>query len=280
MDQLNVSAWVGRGISDRGGIAVTKANQIHATIGRADTPAPRRGDLLPGLWHWCAFPPLTHVDQLGPDGHPGPGELLPPLRLRRRMWAGGSLRFHAPLRVGDTMIRNSAVRTVEEKEGATGPMALVTVDHRVTGPQGLAIEERQDIVFMDIPDSFTPPKKRPMPAAETERVDMSAPLLFRFSALTFNAHRIHYDLDYTRDVEHYPGLVVHGPLQAALMLRHATARKGRLPVQFDFRAVHPMFAGTPLDICAVEEDDVTMTLYTGQEGHQGMVATATWDGTQ
>ncbi|MEL6620401.1 MAG: MaoC family dehydratase N-terminal domain-containing protein [Pseudomonadota bacterium] len=281
MDQLNANAWVGRAVSERGGIDATTAAQLHATIGRPDTPTPRHGDLLPGLWHWCAFPPLTHVEHLGADGHPGPGVLMPPLPLPRRMWAGGSLRFHAPLRVGDTLTRQSTVRAVKQKDGATGPMALVTVDHTVTGPRGLAIEERQDIVFMDIPDSFTPPTKRPLPVDATERVDMSAPLLFRYSALTFNAHRIHYDLDYTRAVEHYPNLVVHGPLQASLMMRHATTQKGRAPIQFDFRAVHPMFAGTPLDLCGQEDkEEGIMTLWSGQDGHQGMVATAIWDGTQ
>lgn len=278
MDQLNIGAWVGRSVQDHGSITEMTAAQIHATVGTPGQAAPVQGDLLPGLWHWCAFPPLTHVTDLGRDGHPGPGALLPPIRLERRMWAGGSLRFHAPLRVGDMLTRRSTVRTVIEKEGATGPLILLTVDHQIFGPRGLAIEERQDIVYLDIPDTFTPPKKRPMPDVQARHA-MTPPLLFRYSAVTFNAHRIHYDLDYTRDAEKYPGLVVHGPLQATLLMRHATERQGTMPSQFDFRGVHPMFEGSDLEIAAVE-DDGAMALYAGQDGHQGMAATAIWEGVQ
>ncbi|WP_415401651.1 MaoC family dehydratase N-terminal domain-containing protein [Tateyamaria sp. SN3-11] len=279
MDQVNTAAWIGRTICDQGGIDALSAAKLHATIGHPHMAHPAPGDLLPALWHWAAFPPLTHVTQLGPDGHPGPGELMPPLRLPRRMWAGGALRFHAPLRVGDTLSRQVSLRSAVEKETASGPMALVTLDHAITGPRGLAIEERQDIVYLPMPDTFTPPKKRQMPAPGAETVAMSMPLLLRYSAVTFNAHRIHYDLDYTRTVEKYPDLVVHGPLQASLLMRHAITQKGRPPVYFDFRAVHPMFASGDLDICTTEEDGI-MSLYSGQDGHQGMQATAMWEDTQ
>ena len=177
------------------------------------------------------------------------------------------------------MDRQVSLRAVVEKETASGPMALVTVDQTITGPRGLAIEERQDIVYLPMPDTFTPPKKREMPAPSAETVEVSTPLLLRYSAVTFNAHRIHYDLDYTRSVEKYPNLVVHGPLQASLLMRHAIAHKGRPPVYFDFRAVHPMFVDADLDICTTEEDGV-MSLYSGQAGHQGMQATAMWEDTQ
>ncbi|WP_147114255.1 MaoC family dehydratase N-terminal domain-containing protein [Tateyamaria sp. syn59] len=279
MDQVNLAAWVGKSTSDVGGIDNSLAAKLHATIGRSDETAPRKGALIPSLWHWSAFPPLSHVDSLGVDGHPAPGALLPPLGLPRRMWAGGALSFHAPIHVGDTLHRQTAVRSVDTKTTAAGPMALVTLDHTITGPQGLAIEERQDIVYLPMPDVFTPPKKRGMPADTTERVDASPTLLFRYSAATFNSHRIHYDLDYARSVEKYPGLVVHGPLQAALLMRHATKQTGQRPIFFDFRAVHPLFAGTPVDICTTEDDGV-LSLFTGQDGHQGMQATALFGGTQ
>lgn len=279
MDQVNLNAWVGKTVSDVGGIDIGTAARLQATIGRAQDTAPRKGCVLPPLWHWSAFAPTAHVDHLGCDGHPAPGTLLPPLGLPRRMWAGGALSFHAPVRVGDTLRRHTSVRSVDTKTTGAGPMALVTLDHMIFGPQGLAIEERQDIVYLPMPDRFTPPKARVMPADTAETLEMSATLLFRYSALTFNAHRIHYDADYARDVEKYPGLVVHGPLQAALLMRHATEQAQGHPVYFDFRAVHPMFADTPLDICATEEDG-TMVLFTGQHGHQGMQATAVFEATQ
>ncbi|WP_261385834.1 MaoC family dehydratase N-terminal domain-containing protein [Tateyamaria omphalii] len=279
MDQINTAAWVGKSASDVGGIDISMAAKLHATIGRSDETAPRGRALLPPLWHWAAFPPISHVDHLGVDGHPAPGALLPPLGLPRRMWAGGALSFHAPIRVGDTLHRHTAVRSVETKTTGTGPMALVTLDHTVIGPQGLAIEERQDIVYLPMPEQFTPPKKRAMPADTGERVDVSAAMLFRYSSVTFNAHRIHYDLDYARKVEKYPGLVVHGPLQAALLMRHAAEQTGQTPIFFDFRAVHPLFAGTPIDICTTEDDGV-LSLFTGQDGYQGMQATAMFGGTQ
>ncbi|APX12571.1 FAS1-like dehydratase domain-containing protein [Tateyamaria omphalii] len=279
MDQINTAAWVGKCASDMGCIDDAMATKLHATIGRSNEAAPHAGALLPPLWHWAAFPPMSHVEHLGTDGHPAPGALLPPLGLPRRMWAGGALSFHAPIKVGDTLQRHTAVRSVDTKTTDTGPMAFVTLDHTITGPQGLAIEERQDIVYLPMPEHFTPPKKRPMPSDVSERLDASPALLFRYSAVTFNAHRIHYDLDYAQRVEKYPGLVVHGPLQAALLMRHATEKAGQPPLFFDFRAVHPLFAGTPVEICSTDDDGI-LSLFTGQNGHQGMQATAMFGGTQ
>lgn len=278
MDQVNTSAWIGRTISDQGGLDAMGAAKLHATIGHADTRAPTTADPLPPLWHWSAFPPLDHVDDLGTDGHPGRSDLLPPLRLPRRMWAGGALRFHAPLRIGDPLTRQVSLRSIVEKETATGLMAIVTLDHAISGPQGLAIEERQDLVYLPMPTRFIPPMERRMPCATTERITMSQPLLMRYSASTFNAHRIHYDVDYARSVEKYPDLLVHGPLQASLLMRHAIAQKGRVPAYFDFRAVHPMFVHSDLDICTTQEDGI-MSLFSGQDGHQGMQATAIWEDT-
>ena len=158
-------------------------------------------------------------------------------------------------------------------------MFLVTVDHMIFGAMGLAIVEKQDIVYLNIPDMFTPPKARPMPEAVTEQITPTETLLFRYSALTFNAHRIHYDRTYTTEVEKYPDLIVHGPLQATYLMRAANRHKGRMPSYFDFRGVHPMFLGQSCDI-AMQEDEGSLTLWTGQGGHQCMLATATWMETQ
>ncbi|MDP4992590.1 MAG: MaoC family dehydratase N-terminal domain-containing protein, partial [Marivita lacus] len=233
-------------------------------------------DPLPPLWHWCAFPLSTPNDKLGKDGHPRETDLLPPVRLDRRMWAGGALKFYGPaLKIGDPLERRSSIRSVTEKDGSSGPMVFVTVDHAIYGPAGLAIEERQDIVYLEIPKTYTPPSKKPLPVQAVEQIDTTEALLFRYSAVTFNAHRIHYDLPYTREVEKYPGLVVHGPLQATLLMRAAIRERGRTPKYFDFRGVHPMFAGAPCEIAFAAEDAV-LSLWTGQDGHQCMQATAIW----
>jgi 3-methylfumaryl-CoA hydratase len=278
MDKLNLEAWTGRLSHEAGGLDSLMAQRVHATLGQGGA-APQSGDFLPPLWHWCAFAPVAPLSELGPDGHPRSSDFLPPVALPRRMWAGGHLRFVAPLRVDDPLTRVTSLRSVTEKETAAGTMVLMTLDHAIRGPQGLAIEERQDIVYLDIPDTYTPPKKRAVPAPVAHQTEMSAAQLFRYSAVTFNAHRIHYDRDYARDVEHYPDLVVHGPLQASLLMQAATGHKGRPPQMFSFRSVHPMFAGTPLDIAMAEEDGA-LNLWTGQAGHQGMQATAIWEETQ
>ena len=278
MDTLNTDAWVGRETVSLGGLSEHQAAQAHATIGEGTMP--RHGDPLPPLWHWCAFPTTAPNSALGQDGHVRGGHLLPPVHLPRRMWGGGALTFHKPLHVGEALERRSRVRSVTEKAGKNGPMVLVTLDHAIYGERGLAVEERQDIVYLEIPKVFEPPAKRPLPVAPHEEVDTPETLLFRYSALTFNTHRIHYDLRYTQEVEHYPALVVHGPLQATLLMRAAMrAHQGRVPLFFDFRGVHPMFAGAPCDI-AFQEDEEGMKLWSGQDGHQCMTASATWEGTQ
>ena len=165
-------------------------------------------------------------------------------------------------------------------------MVFVTVDHKLYGEQGLAIEERQDIVYLDIPDTFRPPQKQPRPEAPVlhRQVRMSEALLFRYSAITFNAHRIHYDLPYAQQVEHYPGLVIHGPLQASWLIEAARTHRGRNPRHFEFRGVHPMLLvpgeSPEIDIMATEDECGALSLFTGQAGHQCMQATAIWEETQ
>lgn len=277
MDRLNVEAWVGREAREESSITDFQARRIHATVGEGD--APRAGDALPPLWHWCAFTPTEGNEALGPDGHVRGSELLPPVYLPRRMWAGGSLTFHRPIHVGEPLERSTRIRSLVEKQGKTGPMFLLTLDHLIYGAQGLAIEETQDIVYLEIPDRYTPPAARDIPALSQETVAMPETLLFRYSAITFNGHRIHYDLPYTQETEKYPALVVHGPLQATLLMRAATRQKGRTPLYFNFRGVHPMFAGTSCEI-AMAEDDEGLALWTGQDGHQCMQARAVWEETQ
>ena len=282
MDQITLSAWIGRTETTTGMVSVAAAAQSHATLGEVDQIAPGFGDVLPHLWHWCAFPPQVPKAELGRDGHPKLGGFLPPVRLDRRMWAGGELRFHQPLHVGEPLTRRSSIRSLSEKDGAAGPMVFVAVDHELHGAHSLAISERQDIVYLSIPDRYQPPRKQPAPqsVAFEHSVPVSAPLLFRYSAITFNAHRIHYDMPYTTGIEHYPGLVVHGPLQASLLMQAATRHRGTPPDLFRFRGVHPMFHFEDLRLLGVEEGPDQLALCTASpEGHQGLQATALWEET-
>ncbi|MDA0961453.1 MAG: MaoC family dehydratase N-terminal domain-containing protein [Proteobacteria bacterium] len=283
MDQINFSAWENRVETRTGGLSAQLAAMAQATLGGGDR-ALGPGDVMPPLWHWFAFAPTTPTADLGRDGHPPLGDFLPPVRLERRMWAGGNLAFHAPLHVDEPLTRTSTIRKVTEKQGEAGPMVFVTVEHEIAGRNGRAITERQDIVYLPIPDSYTPPRKI---AAQgdtvlADKIDIPPTLLFRYSALTFNAHRIHYDLPYATQVEHYPGLVVHGPLQATLLMDAATRFMRRAPDHFTFRGVHPMFAGHTMRILAETMFQDRLVLCTaatdGNGGHQGMQATAWWEG--
>ncbi|MEQ9258222.1 MAG: MaoC family dehydratase N-terminal domain-containing protein [Roseovarius sp.] len=286
MDKMNVKAWEGRSETKTGGVSEAEAARIHATLGAANEAPPRAGEEMPPLWHWFAFPPAAPLSELAQDGHPRLGDFLPPVQLARRMWAGGKLSFGAPMRVGEVLKAQSTITRVAEKSTGSGPMVLVSVDHKIWSERGLAVEESQDIVYLDIPAEFTPPKKRPMPEAPvlSHAHEITEALLFRYSALTFNAHRIHYDLPYAQEVEQYPGLVIHGPLQATLLMQAACGYRKARPRHFDFRGVHPMLLipgeSRQLDVMATEEECGALALVSGQFGHQGMQATAIWEGTQ
>ena len=281
MDALNLKAWEGRSATQFGCVGAQQAALIAATL---DYPgdALRDGDLLPPLWHWCAFPPTYPTRELKEDGHPPLGDLLPPIQLPRRMWAGGQLEFLAELHVGEPLTKSSTILKVEDKGGSNAAMVFVTVAHELRGAQGVAIRERQTIVYLEIPKLFTPPTKRPMPQdGRTRRVvPMHETTLFRFSAITFNAHRIHYDLDYTCNVEKYPALIIHGPLQAMYLMALATETRAQAPTSFTFRGVHPMFLGDDLDLVAVDAENGGLDLFAGQAGHQGTIAHANWEDTK
>ena len=218
-----------------------------------DAPMPERA--LPPLWHWMLFPDWTPASGLGPDGHPARGGFLPPVHdLPRRMWAGGRLRFHAPLQLGEAVTRLSTILSVKEKTGGTGKLVFVTVKHEIAGLAGQAITEEQDIVYRGIDgDAVKPGDPSPPIDAVAAREVLPGPvLLFRYSALTGNGHRIHYDADYVRDVEGYPGLIVHGPLQAT-WLAGLAAELGPLG-WFHFRGRRPAFAGRSLQVEAYRKD--------------------------
>lgn len=279
MDQVNLSAWINRRDITTGVLTDIAAQTVHAVLGRPGTSAPRLGDTLPPLWHWFGFPPIAAMTELGTDGHPRLGGLMPPVRLNRRMWAGGALEFMAPLHVGERLTRETRIADVTEKSGTAGEMVFVTLEHDIRGEGGLALREQQDIVYLHIPDSFRAPKAIAAPESDMrEPVILSTALLFRYSAITFNAHRIHYDLPYTQHVENYPDLVVHGPLQANLLMDMAVRLRGRAPGMFSFRGVHPVFVTDTLEVSASKTSDAEWSLCTVVSGtHQGMQASAIWE---
>jgi 3-methylfumaryl-CoA hydratase len=243
--------------------------------------APKTGDIAPFTVHWCLAQPVFPMSQLGPDGHPTRGRFLPPVPLPRRMWAGGELQFFDALRVGDESTRKSRISDVTVKTGSTGSLCFVAVEHEVTTPRGLAVRERQDIVYREMsPAQAAGPAKAapPPPAAKYRETHMAdSVLLFRYSALTFNGHRIHYDRDYVTKVEGYPGLIFHGPLQAAFIVEFAAKlRGGKPPKRLSYRGLQPLFEGSEFSVNA-NDNGGAMELWTANsDGQPTMKGTATW----
>jgi 3-methylfumaryl-CoA hydratase len=250
LDIDHLRSWIGRQEEASDFISERLVGGFQATLG-GDTL--ELGDPAPLAIHWCLAPPLPKQDELGPDGHAARGGFLPPVPLPRRMWAGGELRFVSPLLVGDRVTRRSRIGDVQVKSGRSGTLCFVAVEHEISTARGIALTERHDIVYRDIqPASAAQPaaasEARPEPEAKRE-VMADPVLLFRYSALTFNGHRIHYDRDYVTKVEGYPGLIVHGPLQATLMLHLAADMQGgRTPEKFSYRGVSPLFDGAAFTV--------------------------------
>ena len=273
----DLTAWVGRVEHADDVVQPTPARALAATLNLPDHP--RDGDRLPPLWHWLYFLPTAPASTLGRDGHPARGGFLPPVALERRMWAGGRLWFHHDLRVGDAVVRTSQITSVQHKNGRAGPMVLVTVRHTVTGPAGVTVEEDQDIVYVNPPASYVAPPPDPLPRGLDWEDDQPVDpvLLFRFSALTFNAHRIHYDRPYATEVEHYPGLVVHGPLQALLLVQAARRHRPDVRVAtFRYRAHRPLFDFDTWTLAGRGDDGETEVFSANGDGDVAMRGTLTW----
>lgn len=270
-------SWIGREEQSSDFLTAELVRRFDATFG-LPVGTPRVGDLAPPLIHFCLAPLVVPTDQLGPDGHPHKGGFLPPVPLPRRMWAGSELNLVGALKVGDAVQRLSRISDVVAKGGQSGPLCFVTVEH-VVQVEGVAVlRERQDIVYRgpDVPRSRT--ESVAAAAGERQRpVEVSAPLLFRYSALTFNGHRIHYDRTYSAEVEGYPGLVVHGPLQATLLFQFAMSlRKGATPARFKFRSLSTLFDDETFNLHA-SEDGSLLKLWTARpSGPVAMMAEAEW----
>ena len=218
-----------------------------------ETISPR--DTLPPLAHWYYFNTWARESELGEDGHPRRGGFMPPITLPRRMFAGGRITFHRDLELGETAERVATIASVKEKTGASGELVFVTVRYEISGAKGLAIEEEQDIVYRGAATAAAkePPKEPPAPievGTHVKRINVDPVLLFRFSALTSNGHRIHYDRTYAMEIEHYPGLVVHGPLQAVMLVDLVREKIGKPIRRFTFQARRPLFDTTPFDCAA------------------------------
>ncbi|WP_223426939.1 FAS1-like dehydratase domain-containing protein [Tateyamaria pelophila] len=218
-----------------------------------DRPATyQAGDPLPPFWHYLYFNPQIRHSDLGPDGHEQLGRFIPDFGLQRRMWAGGHVSIDAPLRLGETVDKTSTIRAIDEKNGRSGRLCFVTVDHDFSVDGEHRLRETQNIVYRAAPTvGSTPPPGKPAPEdAEFSRVVTPDPVfLFRYSALIFYGHRIHYDADYTRDVEGYPGVVVHGPLIATLLIQLGLEHLGpRALTSFDIRAMAPLFGDAPFPL--------------------------------
>jgi 3-methylfumaryl-CoA hydratase len=278
---MNLKDWIGRSETVEDTITATPYAALSATLDR-DARRPEPGTALPALWHWLYFLPLHRQSEIGPDGHAKRGGFLPPVALPRRMWAGSQFQFRRPLRVGDAIRRVSTIESVEEKSGRTGSLIFVKVRHEVhaNGASEVSLTEFHDIVYRDAAkptDVSPPPKTAPAASAWEKKWIPDEVLLFRYSALTFNGHRIHYDRRYVTAAEGYPGLIVHGPLIATLLV---DLLRWKLPdtrvARFEFRAVRPTFDTHHFFVCGEPAaDGKTARLWAkDHEGWLTMDATA------
>jgi 3-methylfumaryl-CoA hydratase len=280
---LDLAAWIGRTHREHDTVGPTPLRALAATLDQLP-PDAAPGTPLPPLWHWLYGLPLQRQSELGPDGHARRGSFLPPVPLPRRMWAGSRFEFREPLRVGDAIERRSTIEAVHPKHGRSGPLVFVTVRHefhRNVAPEA-AMVEWHDIVYREAraagagPELPGPPTAAPVKALWQRRVVPDDVLLFRYSALTFNSHRIHYDRRYVTEVEGYPGLVVHGPLVATLLLdllhRHAVAAQLS---RFHFTALRPVFDGEPLQLCGEPAADGRSVRLWAQDAQGALALDAT-----
>lgn len=253
----NLKKWIGEQESSVDYVTVPFVHRLSATLDRDDA-MPKIGDVLPIGWHAPLFPRVVGHSQIGADGHPARGDFLPPVPLPRRMFAGKRSTFKSDLRLGDEVKRVSTIKDVTIKSGRTGQMVFVTVNTDITSPRGLAISEEQDIVYRQDPDkdALQPaPQPAPGTAVWKNTVTPTEVMLFRYSALTFNGHRIHYDYPYVTQVEGYPGLLMNGGLTTLLVYELARTH-AKAPIRFiSSRNVRPMFANRPISICGEPSAD-------------------------
>ncbi|VTU21033.1 hypothetical protein SRS16CHR_02762 [Variovorax sp. SRS16] len=265
--------WVGRTEQRTDMASAASAAALAATLDRED-PGLLPGSALPPLRHWLYFTPRARQSEIGDDGHEKRGGFLPPVPLPRRMWAGGSLQFDHPLRVDDEITRASRIVSIDARKGRSGELVFVKVLHRIANAEGTAVTEEHDIVYRSAPVPGAPepaPLAAPADEAFSREIRPDPVMLFRYSALTFNGHRIHYDRDYVTRVEGYPGLVVHGPLIATLLLDLVDRERPDARVhRFKFKAVRPLFDIHPFTVCGRPDGEGRLALWA--RDHQGYLA--------
>ncbi len=280
LDIAFLRGWIGRTAEAEDLITPRLVDSYRATFD--PHLAPVGAGEAPLALHWCLAPAIAPMAELGPDGHLIKGEFLPPVPLPRRMWAGGEIEPIAPLTIGDRVAIRSIIDNVRAKRGRSGLLCFVTVRHEISTERGVAIRERHDIVYRDgaaggPKESPAAPPRAARPAERTWRVDASPVLLFRYSALTFNGHRIHYDYPYVTGVEDYAGLLVHGPLQATLLLNLAAVMGGGAPALMRYRAVAPLIGGHSFEVEGARDGDRAISCWTRSAGIPiAMQGAATW----
>jgi len=275
IDTARLASWTGKTEEAQDIVTPRLVQSFAATFGRH--LAPHGVDEAPLALHWCLTPPISDIDACGPDGHAAKGEFLPPVPLPRRMWAGGRIETLAPLHEGDRVTRRSRIGDIAYKEGRSGPLCFVAVHHEYATERGVALRERHDIVYREAAQSGASPAGTPGPANDGELADLvwevegSPLLLFRYSALTFNGHRIHYDFPYATGTEGYAGLVVHGPIQATLIANIIATLTEGAPIRLDYRGLSPLIAGDIFRVKAKRQGDGSVRGWTeGVDGRMRM----------
>ncbi len=275
MNKATLEQWVGKSQISHD---IIESRPVRLMKSIVDYPSGLEHDtMLPALWHWLYFPDITPLDQLASDGHAQKGGFLPPIALPRRMWAGGDLKFVKPIRIGDKIERISTIESIKSKRGKTGELCFVTVCHEFICQGTAAIKERHHIVYREQIAKAHIPHSAPDRAKGDwhQLVKPNPAMLFRYSALTFNTHRIHYDREYCRKVENYPGLVFHGPLTATLLVNLAVSKMaGKQLTSFKFRAIAPLFDGHNIEILGRKTDSVVSLWAQNDRNELAMTATA------
>ncbi len=274
--QESYQDWVGKSEETADQLSASPAQRMAATLNQPTAFVD--GAALPPAWHWLYFLPTVPLDNTGEDGHTRRGGFMPPISLPRRMWAGGRIVFQQPLHIGERAIKKSRITDITSKQGKSGDLVFVKVTHEIVGENGLALLEEQDIVFREPPTGSAAPTPQPAPAEAqwSQTITPDPVLLFRYSALTFNSHRIHYDVDYCRTVEGYPGLVVHGPLTATLLLESLRAQVPHRTIKtFSFRAVSALYDNQPFRVEGRIDGDTAQLWALNAESGLAMQATAT-----
>ncbi len=277
MSTGSLESWIGRTRTATDVILAEQAVKLAATLDCVPPPL-SQGDPLPPGWHWIYFHEVTPLSGIGRDGHQALGEFLPPVDLPRRMWAAGDIEIATPLHVGERVEKVSTIEAIQEKQGRSGKLVFVRVGHQYTGDMGASMREVHQIVYREAPapDAPTPPPQMPLHAAEWSRQMTAGPVqLFRYSALTFNSHRIHYDVDFCRNEEGYDGLIIHGPLTATMLMEVARELEPARPLKsFSFRAVSPLTHVHPFSLHARHIDAGLELWACNHRGELAMTATA------